>query len=242
MTDPAQKRIALVTGGNSGIGEAIAKFLAARHFTVVVAGRRQEENERVVDEIASAGGPPAQARTADVSREEDCLQLIRDCQSDHGRLDLLVNNAGIGGKGTLVETTSEDFDRVMKTNLYGPYWCAREAFRLMQEQEPDRESKLRGSILNISSVCGLDAWAGVGMYAASKHGLVGLTRALAEEGGEAGIRVAAICPALVATPMTGVSGDDYLSPKDIAVTVGYLLDLGPAAWPREIALPRRGAE
>lgn len=234
--------VAVVTGGNSGIGEAIAKFLAQRQFTVVVAGRRSEKNDRVVEEIAAAGGLPAQAKTADVSCENDCRNLIADCLSDHGRLDLLVNNAGIGGKGALVETRTEDFDRVMKTNLYGPYWCAREAFRVMQEQDLDPDNRLRGSILNVSSVCGLDAWAGVGMYAASKHGLVGLTRALAEEGGEAGIRVAAICPALVATPMTGVSGEDVISPEDIATTVGYLLDLGPAAWPREIAIPRRGAE
>jgi len=234
--------VAIVTGGNSGIGEAIAKFLAKRNFTVVVAGRRSEENKRVVAEIAAAGGPPALAKTADVSQENDCLALIRDCLSDQGRLDLLINNAGIGGKGTLSETSTEDFDRVMKTNLYGPYWCAREAFRAMQDQEPDPDTRLRGAILNISSVCGLDAWAGVGMYAASKHGLVGLTRALAAEGAEAGIRAAAICPAMVATPMTGVSGEDVISPKDIATTVGYLLDLGPAAWPREIAIPRRGAD
>jgi len=235
-------QVAVVTGGNSGIGEAISKFLAKRNFTVVVAGRRSEENERVVDEIASAGGPSAQAKNADVSREADCQKLIGDCLSDHGRLDLLVNNAGIGGKGPLVETSTEDFDQVMKTNLYGPYWCAREAFRAMQDQDPNSDTGLRGGILNISSVCGLDAWAGVGMYAASKHGLVGLTRSLAEEGGEAGIRVAAICPAMVATPMTGVSGEEYISPEDIATTVGYLLDLGPAAWPREIAIPRRSAE
>lgn len=238
----SQNPVAIVTGGNSGIGEAIAKFLARRDYTVVVAGRRSDENERVVEEIAAAGGPPAQARTADVSKEEDCLALIRDTASDCGRLDLLVNNAGIGGKGALAETTSEDFDRVMKTNLYGPYWCAREAFALMREQELDPGKQLRGSILNISSVCGLDAWAGVGMYAASKHGLVGLTRALAAEGGELGIRAAAICPAMVATPMTGVSGDEFISPEDIAITVGYLLDLGAAAWPREIAIPRRGSE
>ena len=100
----------------------------------------------------------------------------------------------------------------------------------------------RGFIINISSVAGKQAWSGTGTYSASKFGLLGLTHALADEGKADGIKVTAICPALVATPMTGVSGPDYLQPEDIAETVLYLLRLSPAAWPTEIVLERKGAD
>ncbi len=233
---------AIVTGGNSGIGEAIARMLGRRGYRVTVAGRREAENERVAREITGLGPGKAVSRRADVSKEEDCLDLIRATLDAEGRLDLVVNNAGIGGTGPIVETETADFDRVLKTNLYAPYWCSREAFRRMRNQEPRSPHGTRGTILNIASLCGVDAWSGISMYAASKHGMVGLTRALADEGTEDRIRVAAICPAMVATPMTEVSGPEYLQPEDIANTVAYLLDLGPAAWPREIVLPRRGAD
>ena len=234
--------VAVVTGGNSGIGEAVVKRLVARGMTAVVAGRRQAENERVAREASGAGPGRAFPYQADVSREEDCLELVAHAFSAHGRLDVLVNNAGIGGMGPLTETDTAFFDRVLKTNLYSAYWCSREAYRRMREQAPVAGRGTRGAILNVASVCGLDAWAGTGVYSASKHGMVGLTRAMADEGAEDGIRVAAICPALVATPMTGVSGPDYITPDDVASSVTYLLDLGPAAWPRELAIPRRGAD
>lgn len=242
MGKNADEKIAIVTGGNSGIGEAVVKMLAERNFTVVVAGRRQQENKRVAKEANNIGGGRAVPRATDVSLEEDCVALVRDTAEKHGRLDLLVNNAGVGGKGAIVDTKTEDFDKVMKTNLYSAYWCSREAFRLMLEQDTESDSNVRGSIINTASVCGVDAWAGISMYAASKHGMMGLNRALADEGAEKKIRVAAVCPAMVATPMTGVSGPDYISPEDVASTIGLLLDLSSAAWPTEIVIPRRGAD
>lgn len=243
MNEPSEQeaRVAVVTGGSSGIGEAISKRLARRGFTVVIAARRTEENERVASEINSADSGRAIARQTDVSREEDCLGLIRETLDSLGRIDLLVNNAGMGGMGPIVDSTSEEFDRVMKTNLYSAYWCSREAFRAMLHQDRADETELRGRIINVASVCGVDAWAGTSMYAASKHGMMGLTRALSDEGSEEGIRVAAICPAMVATPMTEVAGPDYISPEDIAATVDYLLGLSTAAWPTEIVIPRRGS-
>lgn len=233
--------VAIVTGGNSGIGEAIARMLGRRGYRVVVAGRRAEENERVAREITAAGPGSAVGRETDVSREADCLDLINRTVETEGSLDLLVNNAGVGGMGAIEETESEAFERVMRTNLFSAYWCSREAFRWMHARDPGAGG-LRGAIVNIASVCGVDAWSGTAMYAASKHGLVGLTRALADEGAEAAIRIAAICPAMVATPMTEVSGPDYIQPEDIAATVAYLLDLSAAAWPREVVIPRRGSD
>ena len=233
--------VAIVTGGNSGIGEAIARMLGGRGYTVVVAGRRSAENERVAATISDAGPGRGIAFETDISDEADCMRLIETTCGSQGRLDLLVNNAGIMRKGPLVESSSEDFDLVMRTNLYATFWCSREAFRYMQDQATDDPFALRGGIINIASLCGVDAWAGTGTYSASKHGVMGLTRAAADEGADKRIRVAAICPAMVATAMTDASGPEYIDPEDIATTVAYLLDLSSAAWPTEIVVPRRGA-
>ncbi|MFP4165799.1 MAG: SDR family NAD(P)-dependent oxidoreductase [Opitutales bacterium] len=234
--------VALVTGGNSGIGAAIARALAAQGMRVVIAGRREAENKKVAKELESKFGVEALPVTADVSREEDCLSLIRESSSRWKRLDVLVNNAGVGAGGKIVDTTTETFDRVLRTNLYSAYWCSREAYRIMAEQAVDKGAGLRGAIINISSLCGVEAWSGSGIYSTSKHGMQALSKAMADEGAEDGIRVAAVCPALVSTPMTGVSGSDYIAPEDIASTVTYLLDLSPAAWPTEIVVNRRGAD
>jgi 3-oxoacyl-[acyl-carrier protein] reductase len=236
------ENVAVVTGGNSGIGEAIATDLAARGWRTVIAGRRDAENQRVADDLHARFGVESVARRADVSVEEDCRGLVEFTAERWGRLDLLVNNAGIGGGGKIADTSTDDFDRVLRTNLYSTYWCSREAYRIMRGQAPDSARGLRGAIINISSVCGVDAWAGVGIYCTSKHGIMALTKAMADEGAEDRIRVAAVCPAMVATPMTEVSGDAYIAPEDIAATVRYLLGLSAAAWPTEVVVRRRGAD
>lgn len=240
-TKSSECPVAVVTGGNSGIGEAIVHLLVKRGYAVAVAGRRAEANQRVAAEASKTGPGEAWAVTADVSQEEDCLRLVEGTAESRGRLDLMVNNAGVSGFAPITETTSETFDQVLKTNLYSAYWCSREAFRIMKEQVSEGHA-LRGSIVNMSSICGVDGWSGAAVYATSKHGLQGLTRVLADEGAEVMIRVAAICPAMVATPMTGREGPDYIAPEDIAHTLAYLLDLSSAAWPREIVVERRGAD
>ncbi len=233
-------KVAIVTGGNSGIGRAIAEALAAAGVRVMVAGRREEANRKVVGELREKHGVDAEAMTTDVAIESDCVSLIAKTREKFGRLDILVNNAGIGGWGTIVETSTADFDRVLKTNLYGAFWCAREAFRAMSENP--EEAGIRGAIVNISSIAGKEAWSGTGTYSVSKFGIMALTQTLADEGKALGIRATAVCPALVATPMTNASRSEALLPEDIAETVLYLLRLSPAAWPTEVALPRRGAE
>ncbi len=240
IMDSLEGKVALVTGGNSGIGRAIANALAAAGVRVIVAGRREDANRKVVGELRENHGIDAEAMTADVAVESDCVGLIAQTRERFGRLDILVNNAGIGGWGTIAETSTADFDRVLKTNLYGAFWCAREAFRAMSEN-PEQDG-IRGSIVNISSIAGKEAWSGTGTYSVSKFGMMALTQSLADEGKPLGIRATAVCPALVATPMTGASRKEALLPEDIAKTVLYLLRLSPAAWPAEIALPRRGAQ
>jgi 3-oxoacyl-[acyl-carrier protein] reductase len=228
-------KVAIVTGGNSGIGRAIALALAGEGADVVVSGRRQKENERVAGQIQTKFGRKALAIQADVSKETDCDRLIAETVAGFGKLDILVNNAGIYAGGKIADTSTEDFDRVLKTNLYGTFWCSRAAFRQMQKQHG-------GFIINISSVAGKESWSEEGAYSASKFGVMALTQALADEGKPHNIKCCAICPALVATPMTGVTGPDYIQPEDIAETVLYLLRLSPAAWVTEIVVSRKGAE
>ena len=241
MKKPLEGKAAVITGGNSGIGKAIAAALAEAGCRLTIAGRRGKMNEEVAEDLRRKTGAAVTPVTADVSKEEDCRRLIDSAVKEMGRIDILVNNAGIGGGGSVESTGTETFDRVMKTNLYGPFWCSREAFPHLRKNPVDKATGLRGSIVNISSLAGKEAWGGQATYSCSKFGVIALTQALADEGREELIRATAICPALVSTPMTGVSGSDYITPEDIAATVTYLLNLSAAAWPTEIVLPRRGA-
>jgi 3-oxoacyl-[acyl-carrier protein] reductase len=228
------EKVAAVTGGNSGIGEAVAHALAREGADIVIAARRQQENERVAAAIRARYKRKVLALAADVSKESDCERFIAETVREFGRLDILINNAGIFDGGEIADTTTEEFDRVLKTNLYGTFWCSRAAFRQMQRRG--------GYIINISSIAGKEAWSGNGAYSASKFGVMALTQALADEGKPHNIKCTAICPALVATPMTGLSGADYIQPEDVAETVLYLLRMSEAVWQTEIVMPRKGAD
>ncbi len=234
-------KVAVVTGGNSGIGKAIATRLAANGCNVLLAGRREEQNCKAVEEIKGIGAGKVEAVAADVSRESDCQQLIEQAIDRFGKMHILVNNAGIGGSESIGDVSTDLFDRVLKTNLYGAFWCAREAWTAMLRNDPEELEGLRGAIINISSLAGKEAWGGTVPYSVSKFGLTGLSHAMADEGQEALIRSIAICPAKVATSMTGGQNDDYIQPEDISQAVLALLSLSPAAWPLELVIQRRGA-
>jgi 3-oxoacyl-[acyl-carrier protein] reductase len=237
MKKSTEMKAAVITGGNSGIGLAIATALAQAEYNLVISGRRQSKNRTVAEDLARRFKVQTLAVEADVSHEADCVRLIEEAVAKFGTIHLLVNNAGIGGGGRVAETRTEDFDRVLKTNLYGTFWCSRAAYSRMKRNQGDP----RGVIINISSLAGKQAWSGTGSYSASKFGINGLTQALADEGKADHIKAIAICPAMVATPMTGVNGPDYLQAEDIAQTVLCLLRLSPAAWPNEVVLERRDA-
>jgi 3-oxoacyl-[acyl-carrier protein] reductase len=230
-------KTAIVTGGNSGIGKAIASALAEAGAKVVIGARRQDRNEAVAKDLARKFGVETLALETDVALEAHCERLVKETARRFGTVDILVNDAGIGGGETIAETHSEDFDRVLKTNLYGTFWCARAAYRQMRSNKGDP----RGIIINVSSVAGKSAWSGTGAYSVSKFGVIALTQALADEGQAHNIKAAAICPGLVATPMTNVSGAEYLQPEDCAKTVMYLVGLSSSAWVTEIVLGRKGA-
>ena len=232
-------KVAIVTGSSSGIGKAIALQFAEEGARVVVAARRKALCEKTVAQILKRGGD-AKAIQADVTEETQVKRLIAEAVKHFGRLDILVNNAGIGGGGRIAETTTDMFDRVMNTNLRGTFFCCREGFRQMMKNGG-------GTIINMSSVCGVQAWAGTGTYSASKHGIMALTKVLADEGRDYKIRVSAICPGGVADSLVDASPDEIarskqISPYDIAVTAVYLASLGPYAVVHQVIVDRLGAE
>jgi len=232
-------KVAIVTGSSSGIGKAIALRFGEEGAKVVVAARRMHLCRQTVDQIKQAGGE-AYAQQTDVTQEDQVETLIQETVRQYGRLDILVNNAGIFGGGRLVDTSTKAFDEVMNTNLRGTFFCCRAAFRRMKQQGG-------GLIVNISSVAGLQAWAGTGLYSASKHGLMALTKSLADEGRAFHIKVSAICPGGVADELVDASPEEILrsekiNPFDVAETALYLAALGPFAVVHQIVIDRLGAD
>jgi len=232
-------KIAIVTGSSSGIGKAIALQFAEEGARVVVAARRKVLCEKTVAQILKQGGN-AKAIQTDVAEESQVKRLIAETVKHFGRLDILVNNAGIGGGGRIAETSTDTYDGVMNTNLRGTFFCCRAGFRQMMKNGG-------GIIINMSSVCGVQAWAGTGTYSASKHGIMALTKALADEGRPYKIRVSAICPGGVADSLVDASPDEIarseqISPYDIAEAAVYLASLGPYAVVHQVIVDRLGAD
>lgn len=230
---------AIVTGSSSGIGKAIAVRFGAEGVKVVVAARRLNLCEQTVAQIRQAGGEAVAIQT-DVTEEHQVDALMQDTVRQYGRIDILVNNAGIFGGRRVAETTTAAFDEVMNVNLRGTFFCCRAGFTQMKKQGG-------GLIINMSSVAGVQAWAGTGTYSASKHAVMALTKSLADEGRQFKIKVSAICPAGVADDLVDASPDDILrsekiSPWDIADTAVYLAMLGPYAVVQQVVVDRLGAD
>jgi 3-oxoacyl-[acyl-carrier protein] reductase len=226
--------VAIVTGASRGIGRAIALRLAREGFDLALAARTESDLEAAARECEAAGAAVLVV-TCDVSREEDVKRLFERTRERFGRLDLLVNNAGVGVYKPLAETTLEEYEHVMGVNLRGVFLCSREAMRRMAEAG--------GTIVNISSVVGIKGYPNQAVYTASKHGVVGLTKVIAEEGREHGIRAHVICPGGVATDMVSqarpdISPEELLQPDDVADLVAYLVNL-PARATVDIVHLRR---
>jgi 2-keto-3-deoxy-L-fuconate dehydrogenase len=188
------QKVALITGAGSGIGRAIALLYAQQGARVIVADIRKESAANVVAEITAQNGI-AYALTLDVAQEEQVRERFAQVVREHGRLDILVNNAGVSHVGNILETSAEEWDRVMAVNARGVFLCAREAVRHMVAQEP------RGGVLvNIASVAGLIAVDRRFPYGASKGAVLSMTRSIAMDFVDQGIRVNAICPGTVHTP------------------------------------------
>jgi 3-oxoacyl-[acyl-carrier protein] reductase len=183
---------ALVTGGSKGIGRAICLALAKEGANVIIAARNEGEIKETIDKLKAMGGK-ALAIQADVRSEEDVRRLISMTIDKCGRLDILINNAGVAYKKRLEETTLKEYDKIMDTNLKGVFLCTKYAIPYI------RESK-NGKIINISSVGGLHGLPDFSVYCASKFGVNGITESIAAEL-EGEIKVYAICPGAVDTDM-----------------------------------------
>ena len=184
-------KVAIVTGAGSGIGRCAAELLAREGAQVVVANRTEEKGEETVRRIRVAGGDAIFVRT-DVSQEADCINLMAEAERRYGRLDVLVNNAAIYPRSTLLETTVEFWNEIMATNLRGPFVLCREAV-------PPMIRAGGGSIVNVGSFNGLGGGANLTAYSVSKGGLLALTRNVAAAYSHEGIRVNYLIPGWVLT-------------------------------------------
>jgi len=187
-------KTALVTGAARGIGKAIALKLAEAGANVVVADVLKEDAEAVAGAVRDQG-VKALVCGADVSDSGQVTAMVQSAVDEMGRLDILINNAGITRDGMFMRMSDENWDLVLKINLKGTALCSQAAARVMSEQ-------LSGKIVNIASVIGLRGNAGQANYAASKAGVIGLTRSLARELGPQGVNVNAIAPGFIETAMT----------------------------------------
>lgn len=189
-------KVAIVTGGGSGLGEAIGKALAARGAKVVLSDIKLEAAERVATEIVEGGGT-ASAFHQDTAKPEDCEAVVRHAVTTYGGLHFAVNNAGIGGaQAPAGETDLADWNRVIDINLNGVLYGMRYQIPAMLETGP-RES----AIVNMASIHGTVAAIGNGAYTAAKHGVVGLTKNAAAEYGPQGLRINCVGPAYIETPL-----------------------------------------
>lgn len=218
-----QNKVALVTGGSFGIGRATAIAFAERGANVVVADWI-EDTETV--KLVKAKGGKAIFVQCDVSKKEDVEAVIKQTIAVFGRLDFAFNNAGIEGKtGQTHECTDENFDTTIGINLKGVWLC-------MKYEIPEMLKQGKGAIVNCASIAGLVGFPGLPAYVASKHGVIGLTKTTALENAKLGIRVNAVCPGVIKTPMI-----DRVTGKDKAVEKQYenMEPVGRMGQPEEVA-------
>jgi NAD(P)-dependent dehydrogenase (short-subunit alcohol dehydrogenase family) len=220
-------KVAIVTGGGRGIGRAIARLFATEGARVVVAARTAAEGEETVRLIRDGGGEARFVRT-DVRKDADVRALVEETVRAYGRLDVLVNNAGIGGAGNLLAETSEaEWDEVIDTNFKGTYLGMRYAI-------PHLKAAGGGAIVNFSSVLAHSALPGGSAYTATKAAIIGLTKAVALEVGRDNIRVNCILPGSTDTPMLweGLSDAERI---EVAPIVAAAAPLNKIGTPEEIA-------
>lgn len=223
-------KVAVVAGGTLGIGRAAARRLAGDGASVVVCSDREDQVEAAVAELREEGLEARGAR-ADVTSSADMEALMSFAVETYGGVDVLVNSAGVQRYGTVVETEEEVWDEVLAVNLKGIYLAAKYAI-------PEMRRRGGGSIVNLSSVQAFASQKGVAAYTASKGAINALTRAMALDHAAENVRVNAVCPASVDTPMLRWSADLFKGEKTVDETVeswGKMHPLGRVARPEEVA-------
>ena len=216
------EKIAIVTGGSRGIGAAIARKLASRGMTVIIYYCGSEDRALAVKSEIEAAGGQAEAWRCDISDCGQCEEFVKSVMEKYGRIDVLVNNAGITRDGLMMRMNDEDFSRVIDTNLKGTFYMMRFVSRHMLKAK-------KGRIINMASVVGLMGNAGQVNYAASKAGVIGATKSAAKELASRGITVNAIAPGFIDTEMTGA-----LSEK-VQEQILTQIPLGTFGKPEDIA-------
>ncbi len=232
-TRPLDGKTAIVTGGTRGIGAAVAALLAEHGAAVVVSGRDAARLHNAVQELEERGAS-VHGVMADAAKREDADRLVEAAKERYGRLDLLVNNAGITRDGLLIRMKDDDWDRVMEVNLRGAFLMTRAAAKLMVRQRS-------GRIINIASTAGVMGNPGQANYSAAKAGLIGFTKATARELAHWGILVNAVAPGLIETDMAAAIPAEAReallaqvplkrigSAREVAEMVGFLAGDGAA--------------
>jgi NAD(P)-dependent dehydrogenase (short-subunit alcohol dehydrogenase family) len=223
-------RAALITGGSSGIGLAIARMLRDEGYELTLASRRPERVQAAAEELGAV------AVAADVGNADDCRRIVAEHRERFGRLDMLVNSAGIGIGGRVEDLPVKHFDLQIAVNLRGLFLVTQAAIPLLRES--------RGWIVNLASIAGTLPTPGLATYGATKAALISLTRSLNEELGADGVRALALCPGFVDTPMaewSGLTGEEMIQPEDCAEVVRMLLRLSPRARIPQVVIERAGS-
>jgi len=223
-------KAALVTGGSSGIGLAIARMLRSEGCGLTLAARNRERLE------GAAGELDAHAVVADVANEDDCERIVAEHRARFDRLGVLVNSAGVGVGARIEDIETKHWDLQLDVNLRGAFLVTRFALPLLKQSH--------GLVVNISSIAGEIAAPGLSAYGAAKAGLISLTRSLNAEHADDGIRATAICPGFVDTPMaawTGMASEEMIQPDDCAEVVRLLLRLSPRARIPQVVIERLGS-
>jgi NADP-dependent 3-hydroxy acid dehydrogenase YdfG len=200
MAERLNGTVALVTGASSGIGEAAARQLAAQGAAVALVARRKERLEKLADEITAAGGR-ALVVAADVSRQKEAIAVVEHTVNTLGRLDTLVNNAGVMLLGNIQNADTEEWERMININLKGLLYCSHAALPYLLEAAANSPRRV-ADVINISSVAGRRARAGAGVYNATKFAVVAFTESLRQEVSGSHVRVSVVEPGVVATELT----------------------------------------
>ena len=230
MTEEMRGKVAVVTGGGAGIGLATARKMATEGASVVICSDREDQARQAAGGLRDEGLEVTEMR-GDVTSSADMKALVDFAVQTYGGVDVLINSAGVQRYGTVTETEEEVWDEVLDVNLKGIYLSARHAI-------PEISERVGGAIVNVSSVQAIASQTGVAAYTASKGGINALTRAMALDHAEENIRVNAVCPGSVDTPMLRWAADLFKGENTVEATVedwGRMHPLGRVARPEEVA-------
>jgi NAD(P)-dependent dehydrogenase (short-subunit alcohol dehydrogenase family) len=235
-------RAALVTGGSSGIGLAIARALGEDGYGLTVSARRPDKLEAAVNGLREGGIEDVQAVPANMASEEDIKRVVDAHRERFGRLDVLINNAGVGIGSAIADAQTKKLDMQLDVNLRGVYLTLRDCIPMLKEAGAEHRKAL---VVNTASIAGVRGQGWLAAYSATKAAVIGLSQAAHMELSNDGIQVTAFAPGFVDTPMTDwaedqVSRDEMIRPEDLAEAVRFLLRTSPACIVPEIRFIRPG--